>query len=99
MNDFVFEVCEQKQYAKTFQIMKRKFAKCDLSPKLENFITFKKERSKVERFKPTSKLSFEVRYIQLIILFQTDLIIQINIDDEDTKICIVNSGEIFKELG
>ena len=43
--------------------MKRKFTKCGSSLKLENFITFKKERSKVERFKPISKLSFEVRDI------------------------------------
>ena len=61
MNDFVFEVCEQKKYAKTFKIIKRKIPKCGSSPKLESFVRYKKERSKVERSKPTSKLSFEVR--------------------------------------
>ena len=97
MKDFVLELCERKQYAKTMKLLGKKPAKCDSLRSLENFILFIKKRNEAKSRELTNKLSFEVRYS----IFGRMLtrLFQINIDEEDTKVHVVKANEIFKERG
>ena len=59
MNEFVLEVCERKQYAKTMKILKQQTKTSGSLQRLDNFISYKKAK-KIKMIDSKNKLSFEV---------------------------------------
>ena len=68
MNEFVFEICERKEYTKTMKLLKQQIKTSGSLQRLEKFILYKKAK-KFKMINATNKLSFEVSLIACDFLF------------------------------